>query len=92
MTPKTFFRWLVALVLCVRCEAMAQAIVDLPPEQRAQIKEYIFKEKIPPALIGEQIRKGVLLPTGVELRTVPSDWRLTLQPYLYFYATTASIS
>jgi Protein of unknown function (DUF1236) len=68
-------------------QAIAQsATVELAPEQRTRIKEYVVKEKVAPVTVKERVRVGATLPADVELRTVPSDWGPSVSKYKYIYS------
>jgi len=66
-------------------QAYAQAIVEIAPEQRTKIKQYVVREKVRPAQITERVTVGATLPATVELQTVPSDWGPTVTRYRYVY-------
>ncbi len=78
-----------ALALFAGTEAFAQAVsatVDLTPEYRTRIKEYVVKEKVRPYVAKERITVGTTLPADVELRAVPSDWGPSVSRYRYVYS------
>ena len=77
-----------ALALFAGTEAFAQASVsiDLTPEYRTRIKEYVVKERVKPYVAKERITVGTTLPADVELRTVPSDWGPSVSRYRYVYS------
>src|SRR5262249_31686045 len=60
--------------------------VNLVPEQRTRIKEYVVKERVAPVTVRERIAVGTRLPADVELRTVPSAWGPTVTKYRYIYS------
>jgi len=60
--------------------------VDLVPEQRTRIKEYVVKERVAPVTVRERITVGARLPADVELRTVPSAWGPSVAKYRYIYS------
>ena len=68
-------------------QAFAQAVsIELAPEQRTRIKEYVVKQRVAPVTtIKERVSVGATIPAGVELRTVPSDWGPSVSRYRYFY-------
>ena len=74
-----------AVGLVAAGQAYAQAIVEIAPEQRTKIKEYVVKEKVRPAQITERVTVGATLPGTVELQTVPSDWGPSVSKYRYVY-------
>jgi hypothetical protein len=66
--------------------SFAQSVsVDLTPEYRTRIKEYVVKERIRPYAAKERITIGSTLPADVELRAVPSDWGPSVSKYRYVY-------
>jgi hypothetical protein len=68
-------------------QAFAQtATVEIAPEQRTRIKEYVVKEKVRPITVREQVRVGAKLPADVELHDVPSDWGPSVTRYKYIYS------
>ena len=68
-------------------QAIAQSVsVELAPEQRTRIKEYVVKEMVAPVIVKERVRVGATLPADVELRTVPSDWGPSVSKYKYIYS------
>ena len=77
-----------ALALFAGTEAFAQASVsiDLTPEYRTRIKEYVVKERVNPYVAKERITVGTTLPADVELRAVPSDWGPSVSRYRYVYS------
>jgi hypothetical protein len=67
-------------------QAFAQsAVVELAPDQRTRIKEYVVKERVAPVTVRERVRVGATLPADVELRSVPSDWGPSVSNYKYIY-------
>jgi hypothetical protein len=66
--------------------AIAQGVsVELAPDQRTRIKEYVVKERVAPVTVKERVRVGATLPADVELRSVPSDWGPAVSKYKYVY-------
>ena len=64
-----------ALALVASGQAFAQATkIELAPEQRTKIKQYVVTEKIAPVTISERVTVGAKLPATVQLRPVPTDW------------------
>ena len=52
-----------AVALAASGQAFAQtATVEIAPEQRTKIKEYVVKEKVRPVTISERISVGATLP------------------------------
>jgi hypothetical protein len=62
------------------------AVVQIAPEQRTTIKQYVVKEKVKPVTVRERISVGATLPADVELQTVPSAWGPTVSKYRYVYS------
>jgi len=76
-----------ALTLFVGSGALAQSVsIDLAPDQRTRIKEYVVKEKVRPYAAKDRITVGTKLPADVELRSVPSDWGPSVSKYRYVYS------
>jgi hypothetical protein len=76
-----------ALSLFMAGHALAQSVaVEIAPEQRTRIKEYVVKEKVKPVTVKERISVGATLPADVELRSVPSDWGPAVSKYRYVYS------
>jgi hypothetical protein len=76
-----------AITLLAGGQALAQATtVDLTPEQRTTIKQYVVQERVAPVTVNERITVGATLPADVELRTVPNTWGPSLTSYRYVYA------
>jgi hypothetical protein len=78
-----------ALALFAGGQAFAQTVsatVDLSPEQRTTIKQYIVKEKVPRATIKERVTVGTVLPSDVEFHAVPGTWGPSVSRYRYVYS------
>lgn len=68
-------------------QALAQStVVEISPEQRTTIKEYVVKEKVKPVTIKERVSVGATIPADVELVTVPSTWGPSFTKYRYVYS------
>ena len=75
-----------ALSLVFGAQALAQSVtVEIAPEQRTRIKEYVVKEKVRPFVMKERVTVGATLPADVELHTVPADWGPSVAKYRYVY-------
>ena len=75
-----------ALAVVLGGQALAQSVaVEIAPEQRTKIKEYVVKERVSPVTIQDRVTVGATLPANVELRTVPSDWGPSVSRYRYVY-------
>ena len=67
--------------------ALAQtATVDIAPEQRTKIKQYVTTHKVAPVTIKEKVAVGTTLPADVRLSPVPADWGPSVTKYQYFYS------
>jgi hypothetical protein len=68
-------------------QALAQStVVEISPEQRTTIKEYVVREKVKPVTIRESVRVGATIPAEVELVTVPEAWGPSFTRYRYVYS------
>jgi hypothetical protein len=60
------------------------SVVEVPADQRAYIKEYVFRAKVRPVLLDERISVGATVPPSIQLLPVPSDWGPSVQHFAYF--------
>ena len=75
-----------ALAISFGSQVLAQSVsVEIAPEQRTKIKEYVVKQKVKPVTVKERIAVGATLPADVELQTVPADWGPSVSKYRYVY-------
>jgi hypothetical protein len=75
-----------AVAVLAAGQALAQAVsVEISPEQRTRIKEYVVKEKVKPVTIRENVRVGATIPADVDLVAVPDAWGPTFSKYRYVY-------
>ena len=75
-----------ALILFASAEGWAQPVsVEIAPEQRTRIKEYVVKERVPRVTVKERYRVGATVPADVELREVPADWGPSVRSYRYYH-------
>ncbi len=75
-----------AAIAIMSSSAFAQGVsVEIAPEQRTTIKQYVVKQKVRPATIQGEIRVGAALPADVELVAVPGEWGPSLSRYRYVY-------
>src|SRR5436305_8069875 len=76
-----------AMALVLSAQAFAQSVaIELAPEQRTRIKEYVVKQKVRPVTtIKERVQTGYRVPADVELQEVPSEWGPSVRSYRYFY-------
>ena len=83
---RVVFAGVTALAVIASSQAFAQAVsIDLAPDQRTKIKEYVVKERVAPVTVKERVTIGATLPAGIELRAVPSDWGPSVSRYRYIY-------
>ena len=64
--------------------ALAQT-VELAPDQRTKIKQYVTTQKVAPTTVKEKITVGATLPADVRLQPVPADWGPSVSKYEYIY-------
>ena len=75
-----------AVAVVLGGQAFAQSFsVEIAPEQRTCIKEYVVKEKVPRVVVKERYRVGTEVPADVELREVPADWGPSVRSYRYYH-------
>ena len=65
-------------------QAFAQ-VIEITPEQRTIIREYVIQERLPPANIEGAVRVGVPLAAEVQLAPVPRAWGPQFSRYRYVY-------
>jgi hypothetical protein len=66
--------------------ALAQtATVEIAPEQRTKIKQYVTTQKVAPVTLKEKVTVGATLPSDVRLQPVPADWGPSVTQYQYVY-------
>lgn len=75
-----------ALALLAGGQAWAQVVVQISPEQRTKIKEYVVREKVKPVVVKERLAVGVTVPADVTLAPVPTDWGPSFSKYRYVYS------
>jgi hypothetical protein len=81
-----------ALIVTVSGQAVAQSVeVEIDPESRARIKEYVVREKVEPVRVRERVDVGTILPEDVVLRTAPSDWGPWSSRYRYVYSADGKV-
>ena len=75
-----------AIVVMSSSQAFAQAVaVEVSPEQRTIIRQYVVKQKVKPATLAGEVRVGGTLPAEVDLVAVPNDWGSAFARYRYVY-------
>jgi hypothetical protein len=78
-----------AIAVILAIPAFAQSVsVEINPQQRTQIKEYVVKEKVPRVTVKERYRVGATVPAELELRAVPETWGPSLRSYRYYHTDT----
>jgi hypothetical protein len=85
---RILFAGVAALTLVAALPASAQTTgvaVEIAPEQRTMIREYVVREKVAPVTIRERVTVGATLPADVELRAVPETWGPSVSRYRYVY-------
>ena len=76
-----------ALSVAFGAQALAQQIaVEVAPDTRTTIKEYVAKEKIRPVTVKERVTVGATLPTEVQLQPAPTAWGPSVSKYHYIYS------
>jgi Protein of unknown function (DUF1236) len=74
-----------AATIMAGSQVLAQTVVEISPEQRTVIRQYVVKQRVKPVTVREDIRVGGTLPADVDLVVVPSDWGPGLSRYRYVY-------
>jgi hypothetical protein len=75
-----------ALSIAAGTQAFAQtAVIQISPEQRTTIREYVVKQKPNSVTIRGDVRVGAPLPADVQLIAVPSAWGPEYSRYRYVY-------
>ena len=81
-----FLAGVTAMAVVFTSQAFAQSVsVEIAPEHRTRIKEYVVKEKVPRVTVRERYRVGTAVPAEVELREVPADWGPSVRSYRYYH-------
>jgi Protein of unknown function (DUF1236) len=62
------------------------ATVQIEPQYRTRIHNYVAEHKIRPVETRERIVVGSPVPREVELEAVPADWGPSLTRYRYIYS------
>ena len=76
---------IVAAATLVSTGALAQT-VEIAPEQRTLIKQYVTSHKVAPVKLKERISVGATLPRSVRLARVPGEWGSAFSKYRYVYS------
>ena len=78
---------ILATAALISSGAYAQtATVELAPEQRTIIKQYVTTQKVAPVTVKEKMTVGATLPADVRLSPVPGDWGPSVSKYQYIYS------
>lgn len=84
---RVVFAGVTALALLTAGQALAEGVtVQIAPDQRTRIKEYVVKERVSPIVVKERVTVGATLPAEVELSTVPESWGPGFSRYRYVYS------
>jgi hypothetical protein len=75
-----------AAMVILSSQAFAQGVIEIAPEQRTHIREYIVREHVPRTIVREGIEVGGTVPADVELREVPPEWGASVRPYRYYHS------
>ncbi|HEY4115745.1 MAG TPA: DUF1236 domain-containing protein [Rhizomicrobium sp.] len=63
------------------------ATLTIAPEHRTIIKQYVVKEHVRPVTVREDVAVGAVVPEGVTIEPVPTEWTTTapeVRNYDYF--------
>jgi hypothetical protein len=83
---RTLLMAFTALSITAGTQAFAQtAVIEISPEQRTTIREYVVKQKPRSVTIQGDVRVGAPLPGDVALVAVPSEWGPQYSRYRYVY-------
>jgi hypothetical protein len=83
---RELFAGVAALTLLASGQAWAQTVIEIAPEQRTRIKEYVVREKVRPVVVKERIAVGATIPADVQLVAIPSIWGPAFTQYRYVYS------
>ena len=68
-------------------QATAQTTtIEIAPEQRTVIRQYVVKERVPRVVTRESVIVGATVPEDIELREVPDAWGPGVRQYRYYYS------
>jgi Protein of unknown function (DUF1236) len=83
---RTLLMTCTALAIAASSQSFAQtAVIELTPEHRTTIREYVVRQKVRPVTITGEVRVGAPLPADVQLVTVPNEWGPEYRRYRYVY-------
>ncbi len=75
-----------AVSLLATTPSFAQTtVIELSPDQRTTIREYVVRERVPVATIPGEVRVGMALPAGIDLVAVPEIWGPSVMRYRYVH-------
>lgn len=73
--------------MAIGAQALAQQVaVEVAPDTRTTIKQYVVKEKVRPVTLKERVVVGSALPADVQLQPAPQAWGPTVSRYHYIYS------
>ncbi|HYC63474.1 MAG TPA: DUF1236 domain-containing protein [Reyranellaceae bacterium] len=76
-----------AVSVLVSASALAQQVaVEIAPDTRTTIREYVVKEKIKPVTVEQRMVVGATVPTEIEMRPAPEVWGPSVSKYHYVYS------
>ena len=83
---RTLLMAFTALSITAGTQAFAQtAVIQVTPEQRTTIREYVVRQKPRSVTIQGDVRVGAPLPADVALVAVPGEWGPQYSKYRYVY-------
>lgn len=83
---RTLLVTVAAASLLASASSFAQTtVIEISPEQRTTIREYVVRERVPVATIPGEVRVGAVLPGTVALAPVPDAWGPTVRRYRYVH-------
>jgi hypothetical protein len=78
---------ILATAALISSAAFAQtSVIQVAPEQRTKIKEYVVQKTIVPVRMSEKVVIGAAVPQDVALVSAPGDWGPAYKDYRFFYS------
>lgn len=78
---------ILATAVLISSSAFAQtAVIQVAPEQRTKIKEYVVQKKMATVRMSEKVVIGAAVPQDVELVSAPGDWGPGYKDFRFFYS------
>jgi hypothetical protein len=78
---------ILATAAFISTAAFAQtAVIQVAPEDRTKIREYVVQKKMAPVRLNEKVVLGAAIPQDVELVAAPGDWGPAYKDYRFFYS------